>query len=474
MKGECAILHRSEAGDVTLDPSFCHKFLSMTNIQSVADYAKNCAKKLGITKFDLYGSSIDETSVEVAYGEPKQVEASNRSSIIVRVWNDKQMMGVTTTTDLDESGIELALKTAYEASFFGVEDNIPDFSPEAQAPTATRQDTKISPVPADLLLEKLINAENTLLSAHPAITGVPYNGLGQQDIERFYFNSEGSLRHEAQGYSSIYLYSRTEQEGKKPRGASAMKLSHQLDTLDIEGCLEEVIDKTLSHLDYKPIASGKYRVVFSPTAFLSLISAFSNLFNAQNILDKQSLSTPESVGNAIASPLLCLCDDALHPENIAAETFDGEGTPTRRVELITKGVLSGLLHSSGTAKRLKAQPTGNANIGAKVTVSSHFYHVFASEEAPHQYSIDTAENVVFIDKLQALHAGVNALQGSFSLPFDGWLVNRGQLTSIDAATVAGDIREVLKSIIDIESEAEFTPRGVCPRVWVENLSITGE
>jgi len=31
----------------------------------------------------------------------------------------------------------MALKTAYEASFFGVKENVPDFSPEAFAPMQT-------------------------------------------------------------------------------------------------------------------------------------------------------------------------------------------------------------------------------------------------------------------------------------------------------------------------------------------------
>jgi PmbA protein len=60
------------------------------------------------------------------------------------------------------------------------------------------------------------------------------------------------------------------------------------------------------------------------------------------------------------------------------------------------------------------------------------------------------------------------------LPFDGWLVNKGQLTSIDSATIAGDILKVLKSIIFVETAAEITPKGVCPRVWVDGLSVTGE
>ena len=40
--------------------------------------------------------------------------------------------------------------------------------------------------------------------------------------------------------------------------------------------------------------------------------------------------------------------------------------------------------------------------------------------------------------------------------------------------MAGDYLELLKSIIYVEPEAEVTPGGVCPRIWVEGLSITGE
>jgi PmbA protein len=367
------------------------------------------------------------------------------------------------------------LKTAYEASLFGVKEHVPDFSPEATVPLETDRLEETAPqAPVAKLIDVLVDAEKELLKAHPAIKGVPYNGLAQRDIDRFYLNSEGAIRNEARSYTSIYLYSKTEEDGKKPRSAGAYKISRGLEQLDIQGCLQEAAEKTISHLNYEKIKTGKYTVVFSPEAFLSLLGAFSNLFNAQSILDKQSLSTPETLGTQIAAPLLSVCDDALHPDNIAAETFDGEGTPTRRVSLITNGVLTSFLHSAGTAKRFNAQPTGNANIGAKVTVGSHFYHVFPGAAAEKPYSLDNAEDVILIDDLQALHAGVSALQGSFSLPFDGWLVQNGKRTSIESATVAGDFLDLLQSIVFVESEAELTPGGVCPRVWVEGLSITGD
>jgi PmbA protein len=446
----------------------------MSNVKEIASSAEAIARQLGIQKFDISGSAIDESSVQVDQGEPKQVKASQRSSVFVRVWNEKGCLGVTSTSDVSPQGLEAALQMANEASQFGATEHVPDFSPEATAPLAATPPGKAVPADVATLISTLVDAERQLLDAHEAIAGVPYNGLAQREVDKFYLNSEGALREDARSYASIYLYSKTEQEGKKPRSAGAYRVSRSVEKLDVQGCLTEAVDKTLSHLDYTKIKTGKYRVVFSGEAFLSLINAFSNLFNAQNVLDHQSLSTPESLGTQIASPLLSICDDALHPDNVAADLFDGEGTPTRRVSIITNGVLTQFIHSAGTAKRMNTEPTGHANIGAKVTVSPHFYHVFAGDPAPEALSLETAENVIWIDDLSALHAGVNALQGSFSLPFDGWLVNKGDRISIDSATIAGDILEVLRSIIFVEETPELTPSGVCPRIWVEGLSITGE
>ncbi|NEP18134.1 MAG: TldD/PmbA family protein [Leptolyngbya sp. SIO4C1] len=446
----------------------------MPTVANIAEQAQSIARRLNIAQYDVYGATTDETSVQVDKGEPKQVKASNRASVIVRVWNSDGLIGVTSTTDVNEPGLELALKTASEASAFGAKAHIPGFSPEAATPLADVSAERSEPAPVSDLIDRLVMAERELLEAHSAIASVPYNGLAQRDIERFYFNSDGALRSEARSSAVIYLYTKTEQAGRKPRSAGAMRINHSLKGLDVAGCLSEATEKTISHLDYKKIQSGKYRVVFAPEAFLSLIGAFSNMFNAQSVLDNRSLSTPDSLGTQVASPLLSIYDNALHPENVALETFDGEGTPTRKLSLIEQGVLKNFMHSAGTAKRMGTQPTGHASIGAKVSVGANFFEVVPGEAASKDFSLETADNVVLIDDVQALHAGVNALQGSFSLPFDGWLIHNGQRTSVESATVAGDFRELLKSILYVEPEVEVTPGGVCPRIWVSELSITGE
>ncbi|MCS7148167.1 MAG: TldD/PmbA family protein [Geminocystis sp.] len=447
----------------------------MLEVENIAKAAQDKAQKLGVHKFDIYGSSVDQTSVQVFQGQPKQVKASQKSNIIVRVWNEKGQIGVTTTTDVHPTGIELALQNALQASYYGVTEHVPDFSPLAKSPLPPIHRELGQPTPPFTLISTLISLETELLNAHPAIAAVPYNGLGEQKIERFYLNSDGALREETRTLASIYLYATTKEENhRKPRSGGSYKVATSLANLDIRGCFQEALDKTISHLNYQPVRSGKYTVVFSPEAFLSLLGAFSNLYNAQNILDKQSLSTPDSLGRQIASPLISIYDNPLHDGNVSGETFDGEGTPTRNLPIIEKGVLVNFLHSSVTAKRMNATPTGHANIGAKVTISPNYYHVIPGETPPSQYSLDTADNVILIDELQALHAGVNPLQGSFSLPFDGWLIKGGEKISCDSATVAGDFLQLLQSIIFVEDTPFITPAGVSPRVWVESLSITGQ
>ncbi len=202
------------------------------------------------------------------------------------------------------------------------------------------------------------------------------------------------------------------------------------------------------------------------------------MFNARSILDGVSLMNQNSIGKQIAVNNLNISDEGLHPENIGGFSFDGEGTPTQNINLIESGVLTNLIHSEATARKFGVKPTGHAGLGAKVSVSPDWLVVSKSKNGK---DLDeslcikkTHREYILIDELSALHSGVKASQGSFSLPFDGWIVEDGIKTSIDAATVAGDILTVLNTIVNIENEQIVTHQGISPYVWVENISITGE
>jgi len=452
---------------------------------SLRERLDHLARHAGLHQWDLGAGCSTDTSVQVDRGEAKQMKGAQRSSITVRVWNGAGLVGITSTSDLSDAGLERALAGAHAASAFGNADDTPAFSSLATAPLQPLDQPLHPPQHILDLLGTLKEAERDLLSRHAAIGTVPYNGLAQRSSERIYLNSEGACRHQQLTTASLYLYARAEETGRKPRSGGAVRLAYGVDALDIAGCIDEAANRTIAHLDYAPITTGRYTCVFTPEAFLDLIGAFSGMFNARAVLDGVSLSSRESLGESLAVPFLSIHDNGLHPANIGASSFDGEGTPTQRLTLLEGGVLRHFLHSEATARRFGVDPTGHAGLGAKVAVGPHWFEIgpppggaSGASGLDHRTGVgggtDGAQGLVVIDSLSALHAGVKSSQGSFSLPFDGWWIRGGERRSIEAATVAGDIRAVLRSLIGFEGEAKVTPDGLCPLVWVDGLSITGE
>lgn len=324
------------------------------------------------------------------------------------------------------------------------------------------------------LVEKAVYAETTILNFDSVFTSVPYNKISETLSLKFYFNSIGSFRSENKNISFCYFYPLAQVAEKLPRQSGEISIANSIKNLDVNACIEKAINKTKNHLNYINIKSGKYEVAFAPEAFLDIINSFSNFINAQNILDKKSLSNIESIGTQVASEAFTLYDSPLHPLNPGKTLFDEEGTPTKELEIIKDGFLKNFLHSSHTAKIMKTKLTGHAHIGAKITVSPHFLCVksVTAQQQPER-SLNTSENIVYIESVKSLHAGINALQGSFSLPFDGFLVNHGKMESIESATIAGDFLTLLKNISFISNKEEVTASGICPEIWITELSITG-
>jgi len=450
---------------------------SLNPIQ-LRDQLEQLARGAGINQWDLGASCSTDTSVQVDRGEAKQMKGAQRSAITVRVWNGDGLVGVTSTSDLSGPGLAKALEGARDASAFGNADETPAFSPLATAPLATLEQPIHQPQSILDLLATLKDAERQLLDRHQAIGTVPYNGLAQRSSERLYLNSAGACRHQQLTTASIYLYARAEETGRKPRSGGAVRLAYGASDLDIAGCIDEAAERTISHLDYAPIDTGNYTCVFSPEAFLDLVGAFSSLFNARAILDGVSLSSRESLGQQLAAPFLSIHDNGLNPGNVGASAFDGEGTPTKPLALLEGGVIQHFLHSEATARAFGVSPTGHAGMGSKVSVGPDWFEISATPDSDGGQQglnhLGEGSPLVLIESLSALHAGVKASQGSFSLPFDGWLIQNGQRRSIEAATVAGDIRTLLKGLVGFEGPAKVTPDGLCPHVWVDGLSITGE
>ena len=226
--------------------------------RAVGQHMTEGASRMGITTWDLGITCGHDTSVQVDRGEPKQLKARQSTSAMVRVWNGQGLVGITSTNDLSPSGLTVALEGARQASAFGDAQSPPRLSPQARDPLTPLHQSRHPALPIQVLLERLLAAERQVLNCHQAISTLPYNGLAQAQRERLYINSAGALRHQRATSASLWLYPRAEEAGRKPRSAGAVRLAPGVDALDLEGCIAEATERTISHLDYAPIDTGVY------------------------------------------------------------------------------------------------------------------------------------------------------------------------------------------------------------------------
>ena len=230
------------------------------NSKEITTQISKTADLLKLKKWDYGASFSNDYSVQVDKGEAKQLKASQKQILTLRVWNKSNLVGITTTSDISVSGIKKALKQANIASDFGNKNESTEFSPLAKVPIKVNNAKKRNPVGIKKLLTILREAEVKLLESNDSIKSVPYNGLSESFFERVYANSDGAFRSYSKSQAVLYLYARAEEKDKTPRSSGSVKLGYGVDDIDIETCVKEASKKTISHLNYSSIKTNKFLI----------------------------------------------------------------------------------------------------------------------------------------------------------------------------------------------------------------------
>jgi PmbA protein len=104
---------------------------------------------------------------------------------------------------------------------------------------------------------------------------------------------------------------------------------------------------------------GSYPAVLEPPAFAELLAYFSyDAFGAQGLLEERSYAF-DKLGTKVFDERFSLADDALDPRGLP-KSFDFEGVPKQRVELVRGGVLTDVVWDRRTAKHAGRESTGHA------------------------------------------------------------------------------------------------------------------
>lgn len=247
------------------------------------------------------------------------------------------------------------------------------------------------------------------------------------------------------------------------------------EAMDVEATARTAVERTVAQFGAKPVASGKYQIVFRADAMADLLDTFSEMFSADAAQKGRSLLA-EKVGQTVGAEIVNIRDNPLHP--MLPRRFDAEGTPSSDKCVVENGVLTTLLHNLKTAKKAGVESTGNAVRASAASPVGVGTTVFYLE--PGESSLDallaTMSSGILITELQGLHAGADSVSGNFSLSAAGFFVENGKVARpVNQITVAGNFLALLSDIRALGNDLEFSPSAVgAPSVLTGEMMVAGE
>lgn len=445
--------------------------------QSFKNAAIAQAQAMGIAEYELYYETGTDTSVGVFQHEVNSFSSSESGGVCFRcIVNGK--MGYASTQALNEDEARaIVIQAAANAEVLEADEEVFLCEGGKQYEPVSTEGYDL-PTTEDLIA-KTLETQEKMYAADPAvIDGTQAQGISMHN-ELAICNSKGLDLH-WEGNTTALVAAAVVSDGKEMANSFEIKLG-ELSRLDVDAVTAKAAADAKRKLGGEPPATGSYPVVFSPEAMASLLGTFWAIFSSENT--QKGLSRLDGKeGEQIAAECVTLVDDPFRKDAFAQMSFDSEGCPTSRKNVIENGRLITLLYNMKTAAAAGRETTGNAGkngYDGDINVHPFAMYLEAGELTQEELLRKTGSGVL-ITSLDGLHAGTNAVSGDFSLQSAGFLIQNGEKGDyVKSFTVAGNFYDLLKNVTALSDKVELpTPLGFTtfgsPYVLVEGLSIAGK
>lgn len=434
-------------------------------------------KELGVQEYELYYQAAESTSVSAYQQEINEFTGNAEGGVCFRCIEGGKM-GYASTEELSpEQAVQLVNRALDNARNLETED--PVFLGRGGQ---SYEKLELSPAPlpsTESLIKSVLAAQKALYAADSSVVdGTVTEGICEKSSIAIY-NSNGldlSYTNQITGLVTVAVVAK---DGEMSNHFK-IKLG-QPEAVDYAELAKQTVTGALEKLGGQVPETGSCPVVFSPEAMASLLRTYSGIFSSE-AAQKGLSQLAGSEGSLIASSCVTIVDDPFHPDSTSPIHFDAEGSPTHKKNIVEQGKLNTLLYNLKTADKAGKTTTGNASKGsyaASVGIRP-FTMYLAGGQLTEQQLLQQAGNGIYINSLEGLHAGANAVSGDFSLQSAGYLIENGEKTShIKSFTVAGNFYELLKKITAVADNMKLhNPLGITsfgsPSVLVDELSIAGK
>ncbi|MDP9340783.1 MAG: TldD/PmbA family protein [Actinomycetota bacterium] len=263
----------------------------------------------------------------------------------------KGRVGVAATNQLSPEGAREAAASAKEmAEVVSPDPLFPGLAPKAEVPEKDAYDEATASVTPEDRADGV-----AALVGHVADGFHAAGSYETQGLELAIANTEGQFCYQPVTQASVTALVSGGEGGAGYVESWAVRAGE----LDLEAIGRRAGRKAADSQNPRDLDPGHYEVVLEPAAVATLIAFLAYLgFSGRALTEGRSCLTGKQ-GQQVASPLVTIVDDATTPGTSGA-TFDFEGTPKRRVELIRDGVFLDGVYDRRSARQAGKESTGHA------------------------------------------------------------------------------------------------------------------
>ena len=426
-------------------------------------------KKTLENKCDAYEIYIDETKaieLDSLKDELNFAKEEIELGLGIRVIKDNRQ-GFAFTSNMDQIK-ETSLKAVENTKLTKADDNYAFAEVEKVNDVKKVYDKKFDDLNVDESVEFLKNAIAVASDDGCEVTGAGFSASGGRSL---LVNSNGVSIEDAGTGFGLGLSVIMQEEGKIATAYNSE--SSRFFDIDGEKIASEVCSLAKSSLDTKPVETGDYSVVLDYYAAVGLLQTFIGAFDGENVSRGRSI-LKDKLGEKIANPNLTITDNPLMDKGLLSSKCDGEGSVSKKTDLVKDGTLNSFIYDIYTANTEGVKTTSNGMRGSYMSTPmiSPSNLEFKFSEMKKLSEIDRG---VLTTSVLGAHTA-NPISGDFSVEAsNAFKINNGELTEpISKAMISGNIFELMKTIEGVESEIKQYGQYIIPKLLVHNLRVVGQ
>lgn len=446
----------------------------LAGLEQTAARALAVARARGAEHAEVRIDHGTRLSAQVREGSIELLSEAQSAGLSARVVC-RGRVGTATTADHSPAGVEAAIARAIELAGLGEED--PHAEPPAPSllarswPDLELFDGAVVRVGAERATRLALWAERAAL-AEPQAIGTGGASCSRAVQHSLLATSGGFVGGTATTWIGLRAHAIAgDATGLRRSGHywSGGRFLAQIEPPEAVG--REAARRAARMLGARPIATGPCPVVFGPDAAATLIGLFAGCALGDAVVRRRSYLS-HRLGSVVAGPKVTLVDDPLLRRAAASRGFDGEGLPTRRVEVVKRGVLRSFLLDSRSGRRLDLRPTGSAAGGGGLPhASASNFFMQPGRMAPASLRRGIRRGL-YVQALMGL--GFDPGTGELSRGAEGFAIEEGELGHpVAEVTVSRNLDELLRGIDAVGRDLSLRGAVAAPSFRVDWAMVAG-